>query len=410
MIGVIYTLILLFGFSFPMTLDEMVKLAEKKATSVKLSELDLKKIEYQIKEVRSNLFPKVLINGSYSRVDKNLNTGFTLENQYRASITVIQKIFDKTVFESLEYAKQNIKLQEAIEKDIKLKVIDTAKRLYYNALLKREIMKRKKETLKFWEENLKLTQEKFKLGLTDKFNLVRTKAQYNLALSDYKESITDYRKSLIDIEKFLLLDSTPEIEGKFSKLKYKDITFNDIKEKNTEIQVIKEKINLAQKQINVTKSTNYPTLEIQADYKTFNVIKFPELRETWRKGYTVSLNFNFILYDGNQKKSKVMQSKIEKMKENINLKDKIKEIESKYEKSLEDLKSLEDRLKALKENLKAAEEALKLSEERYRYGLTGIIEVLDAQRNFENAEIQYLIAVHNYNMKILDLNLLAGNL
>jgi len=203
MIRVIFILLIFISTSSSMTLNELIKLAEERATSIKLSELDLRKVEYQIKEVKSNLFPKLVLNGSYSRIDRNLNTGFTLENQYRASLSVIQKVFDKTIFESLKYAEQSIKLQEAIKKDIEVKIKDTVKRLYYTVLLRREILKRKEKTLNFWKENLAFTEEKFKLGLTNKFNLLRAKAQYSLALSEYKKALSDYKKSLIDIKKFL---------------------------------------------------------------------------------------------------------------------------------------------------------------------------------------------------------------
>ncbi len=409
MIRVFFVLLIFISTSSSMTLNELIKLAEERATSIKLSELDLKKVEYQIKEVKSNLFPKLVLNGSYSRIDRNLNTGFTLENQYRASLSVIQKVFDKTVFESLKYAEQSIKLQEAIKRDIQVKIKDTVKRLYYTVLLRREILKRKEETLKFWKENLTFTEEKFKLGLTNKFNLLRAKAQYSLALSEYKKALSDYKKSLIDIKKFLFLEEVPEIEGTLEKISVEKIPFSEVEKNNTELGIYREKIKLAEKQINVVKATNYPIVELQAEYRTFNAIKFPELKETWRKGYTVSLNLNFTIYDGNQKKSKVMQSKIEKIKENLSYKDKLKEIESRYEKILEEIESLKERIKALKYNLSSAKEALNLSSERYRYGLTGIIEVLDSQRNYEEAEIQYILAIYDYNMRVLDLLLLVEN-
>jgi len=182
-----------------------------------------------------------------------------------------------------------------------------------------------------------------------------------------------------------------------------------VEKSNTELGIYREKIKLAEKQINVVKATNYPIVELQAEYRTFNAIKFPELKETWRKGYTISLNLNFTIYDGNQKKSKVMQSKIEKIKESLSYKDKLKEIESRYEKILEEIESLKERIKALRYNLNSAREALNLSSERYRYGLTGIIEVLDSQRNYEEAEIQYILAIYDYNMRVLDLFLLVEN-
>ncbi len=406
--AIIWSITLLFSFSYSITLQEVIKLAEERATQIKLSQLDLQKVQAQIKEVKSNLYPKIVLNGNYSRIDKNLNTGFTLENQYRASISVIQKVFDKTVFESLKYAKQSIKLQKAIKNQIKTKVIDTAQRLYFAVLLRKSILGLKKETLNYWKKNLEYTQEKFNVGLTNKFNLLRTKAQYNLALSDYKQALSDYKKALIDLKRFLFLQEITPPQEDLKKLSFKKIDFSKIEKKNPELLVYKEKINVAQKQIDVAKATNYPTLELQAEYRTFNTIRFPELKEFWLKGYTISLNFNFVIYDGMQKKSKIIQSKIDKLKEELNLKDKLEKLKGEYEKILEDINTLETKLEALKINLEASKEALNLSTERYKYGLTDIIEVLDSQRAYDEAYIQYLLNLYNYDMKVFDLHLLTG--
>ena len=406
--AIIWSITLLFSFSYSITLQEVIKLAEERATQIKLSQLDLQKVQAQIKEVKSNLYPKIVLNGNYSRIDKNLNTGFTLENQYRASISVIQKVFDKTVFESLKYAKQSIKLQKAIKNQIKTKVIDTAQRLYFAVLLRKSILGLKKETLNYWKKNLEYTQEKFNVGLTNKFNLLRTKAQYNLALSDYRQALSDYKKALIDLKRFLFLQEITPPQEDLKKLSFKKIDFSKIEKKNPELLVYKEKINVAQKQIDVAKATNYPTLELQAEYRTFNTIRFPELKEFWLKGYTISLNFNFVIYDGMQKKSKIIQSKIDKLKEELNLKDKVEKLKGEYEKILEDINTLETKLEALKINLEASKEALNLSTERYKYGLTDIIEVLDSQRAYDEAYIQYLLNLYNYDMKVFDLHLLTG--
>ncbi len=408
MIRIIMLVLFITGISYAITLEEVIKLAEQKAIQIKLSELDLKKVQAQIKEVKSNLYPKLILTGNYSRIDRNLNTGFTLENQYRASIMIVQKIFDKTVFESLKYAKQSINLQKALQKEVKIKVIDTAKRLYYTVLLKKHIVSLKKQTLDYWEKNLEFTQEKFNVGLTNRFNLLRAKAQYNLAVSDYKQAVSDYKKSLIDLKRFLYLEQITSPQEELKKIPLENIKFSQVEKNNPQLNVYREKIKIAKKQIDVVKATNYPTLELQADYRTFNTIRFPELQEFWLKGYTISVNLNFVIYDGEQKKSKIIQSRIDKLKEELSLQDILENLKGQYEKILEDIKTTQARLKALKINLEASKEALNLSTERYKYGLTDIIEVLNTQKAYDEAYIQYILSLYNYNMKVLDLYLLAG--
>lgn len=393
--------------SFAITLNQVIEIAKKNSLQIKMNEADLMKVYQKIKEVKSNLYPTIQITGTFQKYDPNYITGLSLKNRYSASIGISQKLFDKTVFESLKVAKENIKLQNLIKKDTQVKIIDTAKKLYIKALYYKAVLKKKEDSLKYWEENYKFIKNQFKVGLTNKYNLYRVKAQYQLAKADVEKAKADYTKALIELKRFLFLDKIVYPEGNLKIISY-EIPSKDNLKNNTQLKIITENIKIKEREKNFYASSNFPTVNLNLKYETYKTKEFPSLKETWKKGYVLTVSANWTIFDGFKQKSQVLQKESEKIKEKLNYKNTLNDLKKQYETTLEDIKSLTTQAHAYEENIKASEEALKLATERYKYKLTNIVDVLEAEKNYNDVFLQYLNIIYQIDLKIFDLQLLVG--
>lgn len=402
---ILFSLFLSFSTTYAITLDEALSIAEKNATNIKLNAKDIEKAELQIKEAKSNILPQINLTGSYTRWDPNYISGFTPKNQYSAKIGLNQKIFDYQIFSLIEVAKENMELYKTIREDINQQIKDTTRRLFLVALTNKEILKIKEESLKYWQVNAKYIEDKYKAGLLAKYDYMRAFSQLKSAEADYEIAKTSYEKSIEDLKRFLMVEDITPPEGTLDKISFtEDVNI----ENNTSLKVLKNQINLAQKQVEYQKSANYPSLSAFLNYQTNNQIKFPQNEEVWKKGYNLGISLNWQIFDGFAKDSRVLQSKVDKSKYEISLQDKIIELKTTLNKTKADLKSLEVQLIADKENLKVAEEALRLSTERFKSNITNIIEVLESQNNYLSAQLNYINTLYNYNQKVYDLMNLSG--
>ncbi|GAB6072063.1 TolC family protein [Venenivibrio stagnispumantis] len=400
---------LIINLSYASTYEEVIQLATQRATDIKLSEEDIKKIEYQIKEAKSNLYPSLSITGSYTRWDPNYISGFTPKNQYNAKLTLSQTIFDQSIFETLNIAKKSLKLQNATKENVKINVIDTARRLYYDALYKKSVLKQKEENLKYWQENLKLVENKYQVGQVAKYDYMTAKAQYQSAISDLELAKANYEKSIIELKRFLFKEDLTPPEGELSKIDYNlDEDFDKLLEENPDIKVLKEQIAVQDSQIKLEEVANNPTVSFQANYQTNNIMKFPQNEEAWKKGYNFNISANMVIFDGFKKDSRVMQAKIDKTKYNIQLEDKKNSVKAQIKEALQDLNALQKQIDANKANLEASEEALRLSTERYKVGVANIVELLQSKSNYETAKLNYLTSIYSYNLRLFDLMKLIG--
>ncbi|RUM47658.1 MAG: hypothetical protein DSY47_06675 [Hydrogenothermus sp.] len=407
MLKLLISLLFIFSLSLAITREDVIKLAEERTSQIKLSKKDLELVEAQIKEVMSNIYPHLEINGIYTKYDPNYVTGFSLKSQYRASISLKQTIFDKSVFESIKIAKLNRKLQKLILKQVKNEVLYTALTLYEDILYKKNLLQIKQKTLNYWQKQLEFTEENYKQGFINKFEYLRTKAQYENAIAEVELARINYQKALVNLEKFLFINRKINPNDNIVIFKEGISSEEDLKN-NPQLKVIEKTSKIKKEEARFYTSSLYPKLYFQASYEFYNTRDFPALNEVVRKGYVLNLSLNWQFFDGLNAKSKAIQSKINSTKEKIKYEEQLTNLEKDYETAVLDIKASKIQLKAINQNIKALEQALKLATERYKYKVGSIIEVLEAQKNLEEAYINRLNVIYQHNLAILTIKKLTG--
>ena len=409
-ISLIFSVILTITFeSKALSLDEVINLAKEQTTDVKLSKEDIKQVEAKIRQVKGELFPHLGLSASFNRYDPNYITNFSLKNKYNAAVFVKQPIFDKSIFESLKIAKQNLALKKAILEKVQQEVVYTALEIYEDTLEKKEIFQLQKDSLEYWEKNLILAEEKYKTGFISRYDYTRTKAQCETAKANLIAAKTEFKNSIYQLVYFLKLNQIPNINEPLVLLNLGLPKQEKIKNSpQLKVLQLQRKISLAEG--NFYTADLYPKLNARFSYELYNTKDFPSLAEVVRKGYVITLNLNWNIYDGGKSLAKKVESKINAAKYYIQYKDKLYYLKTEYKKQVETLKFLKKQLTALNLNLQAAEEAMKLATERYKNGLASVIEVLEARKNYDEIKKNQLNVIKNYNLGLFYLKKLTGEL
>ncbi|WP_461831483.1 TolC family protein [Aquifex sp.] len=385
--SVIFILLLSFSLIFSLTLDEAVKIALKNTTDIRVSKIELKRLEEEIKKALGGILPTITGSYSYTRLDDSLVYGFGLRDRQEYSITLSQTIFNKAVFDSISLAKKQKKLQKAILEDLKREVVYRVKEMFYALLYKKLVIELKEDTLKYWEENLKTVEEKYRSGILPKVEYMRAKAQYEMAKAELIEAKTDYEKSLEELKAFLRIEGDIKINGKFEmpdKIPSEKELMTKLLKNNSTLKVYRARIEALKESYELAKSEYYPTVDGFLSYQGFTTRRTLFGGREWVKGYTAGISINYKLFDGFRREASIAQSKLEIIKEKERLKGEIFNQKKTLINALLTLKSLKERIRAVRLSLQAARESLRLSTERYKEGVGSQLEVLDARKNYND--------------------------
>jgi Outer membrane protein len=212
-VRVIVLLLLVLGFARAITLEQALELAKERANQIRLSELDIKRAEEEIKRARASILPQVSVSYNYTYFGQDLALGFTPRNRQSAVLQLNQTIFNKQLFELIKLANIQRELQSLIKEDVQRTLESQVKDIFYGLLYRKTLIKLQEENVNYWEENYRVVSAKFSAGVVPKVELLRAQSQLEQAKAQLEQAKAEYLRALEDFKALLKLEGDVEPEG-----------------------------------------------------------------------------------------------------------------------------------------------------------------------------------------------------
>jgi outer membrane protein TolC len=405
-VRVIVLLLLVLGFAGAITLEQALELAKERANQIRLSELDIKKAEEEIKRARAGILPQVSISYNYSYFGQDLALGTTPNNRHSAVLQLNQTIFNKQVFELIKLANIQRELQSLIKEDVQRTLESQVKDLFYGLLYRKALIELQEENVNYWEENYRVVSAKFSAGVVPKVELLRAQSQLEQARSQLEQARADYLRALEDFKALLKLEEDVELEGTLELKEFnpkEEELLQALKEKNSTLRVAKKLVELAQGTVELKRAQNFPTVNGFASYQLFTGKRSPVGDTELLKGYSFGVSINYLIFDGFSRKAEISVAEIDLLKQRENLLQLEYDLKARLRSTLLSINSLKAQIKALQSALEFAKESLRLSTERYRLGVGSQLEVLEARANYNNLLANYYLLLYQYNSSLASL-------
>jgi outer membrane protein TolC len=405
-VRVIAFLLLVLGFAGAITLEQALEIAKERANQIRLSELDIKKAEEEIKRARAGILPQVSVSYSYTYLGQDLALGTTPNNRHSAVLQLNQTIFNKKVFELIKLAHIQRELQSLIKEDVQRTLESQVKDLFYGLLYRKAIIKLQEENLNYWEENYRVVSAKFSAGVVPKVELLRAQSQLEQARSQLEQARAEYLSALENFKALLKLEGDVEPEGTLELKEFnpkEEELLQALKEKNSTLRVAKKLVELAQGTVELKRAQNFPTVNGFANYQLFTGKRSPVGDTNWLKGYSFGVSINFLIFDGFSRKAEISVAEIDLLKQRENLLQLEYNLKARLRSTLLSINSLKAQIRAVQSALEFAKESLRLSTERYRLGVGSQLEVLEARANYNNLLANYYFLLYQYNSSLASL-------
>lgn len=449
------------------TLIECVEHALENNISVKQSELDLESTEADRLAAVGNFIPSLSAN---SGVAENTGLSFnpvTNNAQTTTFLSVTGRInVGYTLFDGLRNFKalQRAKISKLANQYRLSKMKDDISLFVANGYLQTILNKANLKVLisqnEVTKEQIQRTQELVDAGSLPRGDLLEiqaTDASEQQAIINAENSV---RISLISLAQLLLVKDYEnfDIEDEGYDIVDEGISDKDIdeilaqaKEIRSEIKIAEENVALAEKDLQITKGINYPTVsaffgydtrftdattfiqEIDADNPTSTqqigvvqstgdivVSQFPNLltrevdadpftEQLWENdGISYGIQINIPILNGFTTRSNVMRSKVNLERTKFQLEQTELDLESTVYQAYVDAKGALKSFEAAQKALESQELAYDYAKERYDVGLTNAFDFSQSKLRYDNANIELNRAKYDYIFKLKVLELYFG--
>ncbi|NUM30988.1 MAG: TolC family protein [Bacteroidetes bacterium] len=337
-------------------------------------------------------------------------------NSFNTGIGLGWTVFDgMKMFASYEKLK-SIQNQQFLNLKIEIEnnIVNLAS-IYFDIVKQQKLIDATNQSIKLNDERIKITQTKLNIGSGSKLELLQAKADLNTQKSNllkYQTTLENLKASLNQLLSYPVnniidvLDTIP-LNPNFSydELK-KTITYN-----NSQVLFAKNNIDIAKNLLKESKSSMYPTIGLNANYNFINSknqVGLVLLNQTL--GFNAGFTASWKLFDGYKNRSLISNSRIALHQNQTLFTQSTSIVETALYKAWVEYSNSLKALKLEEENIEIVSENIEIAMERYRIGSSTSIELMTAQKSFEDGIARLISARYFTKMAEIELMRLNGDL
>lgn len=352
-------------------------------------------------------------NSKYVPVETKLQS-FVQTNNYEASLTLTQVLFNSTVFRGIGASQIYYDLSLAELRNTISKTKLNVERAFYGTLLTKELLSITTTSYENALENFRNVNALFEQGFVSDFDRLQAEVRVEnirpvlLQMENMLATTLNDLKLVLGVEQSAEIDVKGEIDYTQEILPAEEDIIDFALNNNYGLKSMKLKMDLDEEFIQLDVSEYWPSLA------AFGNFSYAGSAEEWNfqnyNATTVGLSFSMNLWQGNRTKNRVEQSTItykQTTEQYALLKEYVvNQVKAKY---LE-LKRVQSLVEAQEKNVSLAERAYELSTVRYNEGTGNQLEVQNADVALRQARINKLQSVHSYIITKYELEQLMGKI
>ena len=403
-----------------LSLSQIISQIVQNHPSIKEAEEALNVADAKIGLAKASYLPYADVSGNYTRIYpvpeisfNGLKFQMAPANNYNAGVNLNQTVYDfgKTSKDVLSEQKGKEITQLTVEQ-VKQRMAILATNTFYNLVYLQDALQIKDEELKNLNDHLSFVQKKQQTGSGTQYEILTIHVRISNVESQKTDLETSHKIQLSVLNSLLGQQGNVEVNVKKElAVKLPEIEVDSLVAyaliHRDEIQISREKENLAQLKYNLTKSQNNPVINIFASGGVKDGY-FPNLEDPKLNG-AAGFGFKMPIFDGrrlknssNIAKSNIQNSGYETEIAKRNVSNEVIEAETSSLASIKKIKQYEMQLSQ-------AKHALSLAEINYKAGVITNLDMLDAttivsesQLMFLKSQIDYVACVYRLKAAIGD--------
>jgi len=285
-------------------------------------------------------------------------------------------------------------------------LILSVKQAYFDVLKAKMLLEIQKEALKRADEQLKIAEARYDLGAASYSDVLKARVQQGdveLALISAENSVKLAKAALnswmgqdvdtqIDVKENL---TVPEFDY------FYDHALQEAMRDNPNVNAAKFDLKSAEAQLGMARSGFFPNFNVYGSY-SWNNEDLEEIKNIRRRDYnwSVSAYVNFNIFENFQKKHNLSYAKANLNSYKENFRQTKRDVALELKQAFLNVQEAKEKIDLTKEKVKSAQEDLDLMQEKYNLGAASILELLDAEVSFKQAEADQVEALYDYNLAV----------
>lgn len=414
-----------------------------KNLSLNVSEKNIELAQQDVKTAKSGYLPNVTANANGVYVDPKvaeISGGANPEISTSANITLQQLIYSNEASAGIDIQESVLKAQEENYNASQLDALLDASVAYFNALILKTNVTIQNQNLQLTKRNLEISEQNFEAGASGKADVLRFRSQLAQNTQALIEADINVKQAYYSINQLMNMPIATTIgieDAEIEKGIFQNYSYGEFLEilDNPRLRpnLIDFLIDEANKNAPEIKSLDYNLEATQRNYKFNNVGRYiPTVSlqgqynlalsqsgagSTIPTGvpaapdgtYNLGLNVSLPIFQQNQRNINRQTAKIQEDQLGLQKESIVLSLERNVNDLVLDLISQIANIEISKVSEETAKESLELVQDQYQNGAIPVIQLIDAQSNYLQAQLSKATANYNYLLTSMQLERVIGN-
>ncbi|MCH2196674.1 TolC family protein [Kordia sp.] len=413
-----------------------------KNLSLQSLQKDIELKNQDVKTAKSNYLPSLTAAATGTYVDPKLaeiSNGQNPEFSTAGNLTLQQTVFSESANANIDIQKNLQKAQQENYNAEELNTIFDASNAYFNALILKANAQIRLRNLGLTKRNLQLAKQNFDAGQSGKSDMLRFRSEMAQNTQVMVEAANQLEQAFIILNQLLNNPVSTEIDiedveldkGIFKNYNYDQITellddpklrepfieflIQEAQNNAPELKALGYNLDATERNIQLNGNGRFlPTVALQGQYnRTFSRsgvgTTFPTgFPATPDGNYNIGVNVSIPIFNRTQTNINKQIAIIQKDQLEINRDNTKLSISANIRNSVLNLVNQISNIELSKVSEETAKESLELTQTSYSNGAVNVVQLLDAQNNYLNAQLSRTNAIYNYLINALQLERYLG--
>lgn len=421
-------------------LDSCIAIALSDNPTIKVADLEIKRLDYSKKEVLSGLLPSIAFGATYNRTlakqtmymnmgsrsegesssasSSTMRNGIKvgLDNSYSMGFSASMPLIAPQLWKSLKLSDSQI--LESVEKarNSRIELVNQVKNAYYTLLLARESHSVIEESYRMARFTAELYEKKHALGAASKYDVLRTQVAVKNVEPELTQALIAIRQASLQLQILMGIDTNVPIApaatmAEYEKNMYADVIGIDRNiESNPSLRLLDIQTRQMRDALTVKKMAWYPTLALTANYNWTSMSNGSPLKNfRWNPYSMVGLTLSLPLFEGGGRYSSIKQAEIQVLEMGLQQENLARSINMQVDLAIDNINLNVKQISSCSESVIQAETAHSIVKQSFEIGAASYLDLRDAELALTQSRLAYNQSIYNYLVARADLELLLGN-
>lgn len=406
--------------------NECVSIALQDNPTIRVADMEVKRMDYSKRETLANLFPNIDFSGAYQRTIKlqtvSMNMGgqsqqfkMGTDNTWNFGFSAAMPLVNAQLWKSLQISDTQILASLEESRASRLDLVNNVNKAYYALLLavaSKQVIQQNYDIAKM---NADIYQKQFEQGTASEYDVLRSSVQVSNVEPELLQADISIKQASLLLKMLMGMDSNVAVMP--------NITLKDMQRemygyqlgaerdlsRNTSLRTLDIQTKLLKQTLTLKKFAWIPTLGVSYNMNWNAMSSGNALKNQQFNPYsTVALAIQVPIFNGLGRLNSVKQAKIQYDEMAYQRENLVNNLNMQVDLALDNINKQVRQIRSSEDGMKQAAKAYEIMQKSFEIGAASYLNLRDSEVANTSAQLAYLQAIYNYLVSTSELDTLLG--